>query len=264
MVEPAWRTRLPLPRIAAAVVLAPLAILCLYAGAHVFAAMVGLGAIILAFEWARLCVSEQRFLFGLAMAASFIVAITAALACEGGAGVAVIAVGALSLFLASGRNPWVAAGVVYLGLPGVALVWLHTAFAAGPAIILWLFVVIWTTDIGAYTVGRLAGGPKLATRISPNKTWSGFFGGLGLATACGAILLAELGLVAAPGAIFASGGVSLVGQAGDLLESWIKRRFGVKDTGKLIPGHGGLLDRVDSLITASVITALFVVVGRGG
>lgn len=264
MVEPGWRARLPLPRIVAAVVLAPLAIVCLYAGAAVFAAMVGLGAVILAFEWARLCVSDRPFAIALAMAASFIVAITAALVCEGAAAVAVIVVAALSLLLASGRNPWVAAGVAYLGLPGVALVWLHTTLAAGPAIILWLFVVIWTTDIGAYTIGRLAGGPKLAPRISPNKTWSGFFGGLGLATACGALLLFALDLMAAPGAVFASGGLSLVGQAGDLLESWIKRRFGVKDTGKLIPGHGGLLDRVDSLITASVITALVVVVGRGG
>lgn len=248
----------------AAVVLSPLALVCLYASAPVFAALVGLGAVILAFEWTRLCMSDRPSAFGLAMAASFVIAITAALACDGSSAVAVIAVAAVSLFPASGRNPWVAAGVLYLGLPCVALVWLHTAGAAGPSVILWLFVVVWTTDIGAYTIGRLVGGPKLAPRISPNKTWSGFFGGLLLATACGSLLLVELELMAGPGAVFASGGLSLVGQAGDLLESWIKRRFGVKDTGKLIPGHGGLLDRVDSLITASVVTALFVVVGRGG
>ncbi|SUS07363.1 Phosphatidate cytidylyltransferase [uncultured Defluviicoccus sp.] len=264
MAEPDWRARLPLPRIVAAVVLAPLALACLYAGSSIFAVMVGLGAVILAFEWVRLCVSDRPTALGLAMAASFIVAIVAALVCEGGSSIAVIVVAAVSLFLASGRNAWIAAGVVYLGLPCVALVWLHTTLAAGPSIILWLFVVIWTTDIGAYTIGRLVGGPKLAPRISPNKTWSGFFGGLGLAIVCGSLLLVELELMAGPGVVFASGGISLVGQAGDLLESWIKRRFGVKDTGRLIPGHGGLLDRVDSLITASVVTALFVVVGRGG
>ncbi|MDS4073956.1 MAG: phosphatidate cytidylyltransferase [Defluviicoccus sp.] len=264
MAEPDWRARLPLPRIVAAVVLAPLALACLYAGSSIFAVMVGLGAVILAFEWVRLCVSDRPLALAFAIAASFIVAIVAALVCEGGAAIAVIVVAAVSLFLASGRNVWVAAGVVYLGLPCVALVWLHTTLAAGPSIILWLFVVIWTTDIGAYTIGRLVGGPKLAPRISPNKTWSGFFGGLGVAIVCGSLLLVELELMAGPGAIFASGGISLVGQAGDLLESWIKRRFGVKDTGKLIPGHGGLLDRVDSLITASVVTALFVVMGRGG
>ncbi len=253
-----------MPRILAAAVLAPVALACLYAGSSIFAAMVSLGAVILAFEWVRLCESDRPTALALAMAASFIVAIVAALVCEGGSAIAVILVAAVSLFLASGRNAWIAAGVVYLGLPCLALVWLHTTFAAGPSIILWLFVVIWTTDIGAYTIGRLVGGPKLAHRISPNKTWSGFFGGLGLAIACGSLLLVELELMAGPGVVFASGGLSLVGQAGDLLESWIKRRFGVKDTGKLIPGHGGLLDRVDSLITASVVTALFVVVGRGG
>lgn len=264
MVEPGWRARLPLPRIVAAVVLAPLVLACLYAGSMVFAALVGLGAVILAFEWARLCVSDRPSLFALAIATSVVIAVAAALVRQGESAVAVIVVAALSLFLASARNPWVAAGVLYLGLPCVALVWLHTTSVYGPTIILWLFIVVWTTDIGAYTVGRLAGGPKLAPRISPNKTWSGFFGGLGCATACGSLLLVKLELMAGTGALLASGGLSVVGQAGDLLESWIKRRFGVKDTGKLIPGHGGLLDRVDSLMTASVVAAFFVVVGRGG
>jgi phosphatidate cytidylyltransferase len=117
--------------------------------------------------------------------------------------------------------------------------------------------VVWLTDTGAYVTGRALGGPKLAPAISPNKTWTGFFGGL--------VAGALVGLVAGafwPGhepasMTAASVGLALAAQAGDLFESSLKRRFGVKDSSRLIPGHGGLLDRVDSLLIASLVVSLF-------
>lgn len=219
--------------------------------------MVGAGSVVLAWEWSRMSVPDRLAAVALPMAATFVIAVIAAGGGQMRSAVAVVVMAAVALLFLSGRSGWVAAGVGYLGLACVSLVWLRNGLAAGQFIVLWLFIVVWASDIGAYATGRLVGGPKLAPRISPNKTWSGFFGGLGLASVGGFFLLTGLDLMTGPYALFASAGLSLVAQAGDLLESWIKRRFGVKDTGKLIPGHGGLLDRADSLIMASLVTALF-------
>ena len=138
----------------------------------------------------------------------------------------------------------------------VALLWLRHQPSLGRETVIWVAVCVWATDIGAYFLGKIAGGVKLAPRISPGKTWSGLIGGVCWA----AVASAALGLVFQQGATFvlAAVGVALaiVAQIGDLLESAAKRDAGVKDSGHLIPGHGGLLDRVDGLAAALVAVAL--------
>jgi len=146
-------------------------------------------------------------------------------------------------------------GVIYIGLPCICLVWLR-AMEQGAWWTLMLFSITWAADIAAFAVGSTLKGPKLWPKFSPNKTWSGFFGGLAAAMAVGALMSSlpafRLNLLAAV-LIGLLGGLATM--AGDLWESMLKRRFGVKDTGDLIPGHGGLLDRVDGLMFAVVVVA---------
>ena len=133
-----------------------------------------------------------------------------------------------------------------------ALLWLRHQPGVGRETILWILVCIWATDIGAYFVGRTAGGAKLAPRISPGKTWSGLIGGMAWAAAGSAMMGYAFGLGETVHLAIAGAALAIVGQAGDLLESAAKRRAGVKDSGRLIPGHGGLLDRIDGLMAVLV------------
>jgi len=157
------------------------------------------------------------------------------------------------------------AGVAYVLLAGVALLWLRADPVAGRADVLFLLLVVWAGDIGAYLVGRWVGGPRLAPRISPGKTWSGSLGGLLAAIAVG-VLTAHLtseALTIWRSALIA-GLLGVVAQAGDLLESYVKRRLQVKDSGHLIPGHGGLFDRLDGVLAAAPMAALLALtLGRG-
>ena len=148
-----------------------------------------------------------------------------------------------------------------IGLPTIALVWLRSVPAIGLDLVLWLLVVVWTTDTAAYLVGRSVGGLRLAPSISPGKTWSGLSGGVigaSLASVVTAWALGSERLVNAAGlgAVFA-----VLAQLGDLAESALKRRAGVKDSGWLIPGHGGVLDRVDGLLLTAPVLALLVGAG---
>ena len=146
----------------------------------------------------------------------------------------------------------VAKGLLYLtvGFTFCVLIRLHLGIAAS---VLFL-VMLWSSDIGGYVVGKLVGGPKLAPMISPNKTWAGLMGALGFSISFGVlfyIISSHLGFLSLLSVIIAAVFVALVGQAGDLLVSLMKRRAGIKDTGALIPGHGGLLDRIDGLLAAA-------------
>jgi phosphatidate cytidylyltransferase len=146
--------------------------------------------------------------------------------------------------------------IVYALAALVALLWLRHQPASGRETVLWIVVVVWATDIGAYFLGKLAGGVKLAPRISPGKTWSGLIGGMCWA----AVASAAMGLAFEQGATFGLAAIgvvlAIVAQLGDLLESAAKRDAGVKDSGHLIPGHGGLLDRIDGLVAVLVAVAL--------
>jgi phosphatidate cytidylyltransferase len=179
---------------------------------------------------------------------------------------ALVAAGTVGMFaewmaMVRGRVAWLrVAGVPYVGLAAAALVWLRFDPTAGRQNVLFLVLMVWASDIGAYVVGRFAGGPKLAPSISPGKTWSGAIGGVAAAVAVASTMA---GGPAGPVVLVAIA-LSIVSQLGDLLESALKRRFGVKDSGRLIPGHGGLLDRLDGMLTAAPVAALLAVaLGRG-
>jgi phosphatidate cytidylyltransferase len=165
--------------------------------------------------------------------------------------------------LCDGLLGWRFVGALYIGIPCWALLSLRADPVAGRDTLFWLLAVVWAADTGAYTFGRLIGGPKLAPVISPNKTWAGLAGGIGMAAIVGvgaALLLDQAAVLTLAGLSALIGAVS---QGGDLVESWVKRHFGVKDTGSIIPGHGGLLDRVDGLLTAAVGVAILSAVGKG-
>jgi phosphatidate cytidylyltransferase len=169
---------------------------------------------------------------------------------------AVTLIATLALRSVTRRIGDVAFGSVYIGLPTLALIWLRGG-EQGLGWTVLLFAVTWSADIGAFLVGSALKGPKLWPAFSPNKTWSGFAGGLLAATLAG--VLADRGMDLAIPALWAVvigfiGGFATM--AGDLWESWLKRRFGVKDSGDLIPGHGGLLDRVDGLLFAVIAVSV--------
>ena len=156
-----------------------------------------------------------------------------------------------------GHGAWAAAGLAYAGLSALSLGLLRDADQAGLLAVLFLYAVVWATDISAYFVGRRIGGPKLAPRISPGKTRSGAIGGACGGVLCGLLLAAAAGSPNLPLLAVVALLLSLLAQAGDLFESWLKRRHGLKDSGRLIPGHGGVMDRVDGLVAAAI--ALYVI-----
>jgi phosphatidate cytidylyltransferase len=152
---------------------------------------------------------------------------------------------------------WYVSGFFYALLPALALLWIRER--AGLNLLVWCFIVTWSTDIGAYFAGRSFGKRKLAPSISPNKTFEGLYGGMAAATVFGGawVLASGLGkpLLAFP-PLFA-----IAAQMGDLFESWMKRRAGIKDSGNWLPGHGGVLDRLDGLVPVAVLTAVAQLMG---
>ena len=153
---------------------------------------------------------------------------------------------------------WTVAGFFYALMPALALLWIREratleGHAIGFEMLLWVFIVTWTTDIGAYFAGRAIGGPKLAPAISPNKTIAGLLGGMTSAGLAGYAWVEFAHL--SPALIWMAPLMALFAQAGDLFESWMKRRAGVKDSGTWLPGHGGALDRLDGLVVVATLTA---------
>lgn len=240
--------------------LAPLALAALWVGDGVFAAVVVLAAAAMGWEWARLT--------GCGGPATVALVVTNALACAAeGAGasiaaLAIVASGAVLAFLGgrAATAAWAALGSAVIALPTLALIWLGGEM--GRLFLLWLFLTVWATDTGAFLAGRTLGGPRLAPALSPNKTWAGLAGGLAAAALVGAAFL-PFG-VAAPALVPASLALAIAAQLGDLAESAAKRRFGVKDSGRLIPGHGGLLDRLDGMLGASALAWLAVFLAGAG
>lgn len=157
------------------------------------------------------------------------------------------------------RDRAVLVGLAWVSPAVAAVVWLRLHAPDGMGDVLFLLCVVWSSDIGAYMVGRLVGGPKLAPAISPGKTISGAVGGLAAAMLVGAIA-ARIDNGDPTASIVIAAFLGVVSQAGDLLESAVKRHFGVKDSGNLIPGHGGLLDRLDAVLTVAPAAALLVAI----
>jgi len=154
---------------------------------------------------------------------------------------------------------------MYIGLAGVALLVLRHDPDVGRNNVVFLFLVIWASDISAYLAGRSLGGPKLAPRVSPNKTWSGSLGGLLGAVSVGVLVAMLIGAeVSIWQAALVAAVLGVATQSGDMFESWMKRRSGVKDSSGLLPGHGGLLDRLDGVLAASPVAALIALIGGPG
>lgn len=158
------------------------------------------------------------------------------------------------------RGAWTVGGFIYALCAALPLFFLREMTPPGIVAVLILFAVVWGTDICAFFVGRALGGPKLAPSISPNKTWSGAIGGALAALILGAFVLHFSGIAIDPVVLLSLLGLSAASQAGDLFESWVKRRFGMKDSGRIIPGHGGVMDRADGLIAAATASALLVLI----
>lgn len=266
--EPAKPARSNLQtRVISAVVLAVVVLALTWAGGIWFRLLaVGIGAAVF-YEWATMAeavASRRHRLFAGALAGLVLLA----LALGSSAAVAIVsAVGAGLLVWIharlAGEGGWLWLAIPYAAIPAAALAFLRGSDMAGIWAMLFLFAVVWATDIFAYFVGRAIGGPKLAPSISPGKTWSGAIGGSAAAVLAGVAVASfagpALGIEAMALAALA---LSIVAQAGDLFESGVKRRFGAKDSGFLIPGHGGVMDRVDGLVAAAV--ALYVVGALAG
>ncbi|MQW87176.1 phosphatidate cytidylyltransferase [Sinorhizobium saheli] len=252
-------------RIASGVVLAAIALGATWAGGFAFQLLSVAIGLLVYYEWSTITKLPERDFQGNALGWLSQVVI-AGLVLLGYMHVSLpalaVCVAAAALWVViRGTSWWLPGGIVYAGLTGISLAAIRGADDLGLMAMLFVFAVVWATDIFAYFTGRTLGGPKLAPAISPGKTWSGAIGG----TICGvlagvAVFMAHFSLedLRIPAIAFV---LSVASQIGDLFESYVKRRFGVKDSSRLIPGHGGVMDRVDGLIFAC-IAALALVLGQ--
>jgi phosphatidate cytidylyltransferase len=252
-----------LTRVIAALILAPAAIAIAWAGGWLWAGLVTMAAIGLYVEW--------LMIVGCGRNAGVIATGTAALSLAGfclasgriEAALVTVVLGVVSVALiCPGKRAWVAVGLCYAAAAEIASVLVRLDQVWGFVALVLVLLVVWVTDIGGYFAGRGIGGPKLWPRVSPKKTWAGAIGGfiasLAIAGAFAGFGLGKMGPLLLLGAV-----LSIASQFGDLFESAVKRRFGVKDSSQIIPGHGGLLDRLDGFVAAIVLAALIGVL-RGG
>lgn len=251
-------------RVASAIVLAPLGLWAAYVGGlPLLIATAGAGAVG-ACEWTRMAAQTEmpwaKYLLYVVMAATSVTAVF--LAPQGIELVALVALvgclvsGGIAL-IGKGSASSVAFGAIYTALPFGCFVWIREATPNGQLFLMAILAIVWTTDIAAYFAGRGFGGPLLSPKDSPNKTWTGAIGALVCAGLAGAAVARGAGGDFTHWLIF-SLALSIIGQCGDLLESRFKRLYGVKDTSGLVPGHGGVLDRLDGLIAATVAAAVVV------
>jgi phosphatidate cytidylyltransferase len=261
-------------RILSGLVMAPLAVGVAYLGGWIFVAFWSIAALLVLWEWCTLVAAGERSTVLLITGAAVFLAILLAASAtdvEGSHSVRLVAGGTLLLMgmlatvalAPSDRRVWTAAGIPYAGLLGIAPIVLRNDVQYGFLAIVFLFAVVWATDIAAYFVGRAIGGPKLAPRISPKKTWSGAIGGTVAAMGAALTVAIAAGLPNLPAVGLIAVAASALAQAGDLFESALKRRFGAKDSSHLIPGHGGLMDRLDGFVAAAVLATLIGLIHGG-
>ena len=247
-----------MPRLASGLAMGVVAALCTFSGAAPFAVLVVAVTVLLSWEWGSLVHGrEADLVIAVHVGAAGAAAVLAAVGFVG-LGLLALPIGAiLAMLLSLGRNSLFAAlGVFYAGLPAVALIWLRADAELGLLAVAFLIVIVVVSDTAGFLAGRLMGGPKLWPRVSPNKTWSGFVGALVASSIVGALFWFAMPDGSAVRLAAAGAMLSFVAQAGDLAESAIKRRFGAKDTSTLIPGHGGIMDRVDGLAAAATAVGL--------
>lgn len=247
-------------RAVSAAALIPVALAAVWFGGWALAGLAAAAAALMLREWLRLAEADVFWpLLTLALAIAATAIGLAGFKLFGASLLTVVSGAALMAIvagLAGSAASWAALAIPYIVLPAVAILWLRAEPHGGAGVVFWLLAVVWATDIGAYAVGRTVGGPKLVPRLSPGKTWAGLIGGIAAAALVGvatsvlvpgapAFTLAVLGAV-----------LAVIEQIGDLAESAFKRRFRVKDTANLIPGHGGALDRLDGLLFVAPAVAV--------
>lgn len=247
-----------MPRLLSGLVMAAVSLALTWWGVWPFAVLVLAVALIVTWEWGHIVRKAEVDLILVIHGVAVVAAVWLALMGLTALAIVALVIGALIAALLGfdhlGRIS--ALGVLYAGLPAVALIWFRASTPHGLTAVLFLFAVIWGTDTGAYAAGRTFGGPKLMPTFSPNKTWSGLTGGV-----VTSLLLALVFVYFVPGLkaqwlLPVAAGLAVVAQAGDLMESALKRWYGVKDASGLIPGHGGFMDRVDGMIVAVVVAAI--------
>lgn len=253
-------------RVITGLVLAAAAVAALWFGGVAFAGLVAAAVLVMFSEWAamhRLPILLRRLGLAVLAGAVYVAAVLgnpaeALVLLGGGAGLGGLFAARLQKGSGTGWGRAMMLGLLYCGLPAVALVWMR-ALPWGFHATLFVMTVVWGTDVAAYFTGRTIGGPKLAPAISPNKTWSGAIGGL-----FGALIVAAIMLLLWPGYANLAGALRLTALSlplavlsilGDLVQSALKRRAGVKDSGNILPGHGGVMDRLDGLVPVAVAAA---------
>jgi phosphatidate cytidylyltransferase len=252
-------------RIISALVLAPLALLVAYVGGWPFAIFWGAASIAVLWEWIRLVAGPGHRLMFTSCASAIAVADLVAWRARPLVAIFVVGLGALAatIFAPDGRRLWITAGIGYAGAMLLAPLLLRGDDAYGFFVMVLLFAVVWTTDILGYFAGRAIGGPKLWPSISPKKTWSGAIAGTLGATIVGVAVAAFAGSFNAVTIAVIALLLSVAAQLGDLLESWVKRKFGAKDASGIIPGHGGVMDRLDGF-WAAAFAGCVIGLSRGG
>ncbi|MDD3288907.1 MAG: phosphatidate cytidylyltransferase [Alphaproteobacteria bacterium] len=249
-------------RLISASMVAPVVLLAIFLGGPVYYAMIIAATIIGALEWINIVAPKTSiFIRGCTAGSIFIsIFVGAAISPMSGLIIGLLFSPAL-LFLASRedmeRAGWVALALPYLAGGGLALLSSRAIPEIGMAMTIYLVVVVWAADVGGFMAGNMIGGSKLMPSVSPNKTWAGFGGGVVLAAVFGCVIAVSFGAKEPISAFITAVLIAVVAQVGDLFESYVKRRNDVKDSGNIMPGHGGILDRIDGLLFASIFFAVF-------
>lgn len=246
-------------RVLSALVMAPVVLGAVWAGGWVFHALIAFGSVIAVSEWTSIVPSARRLPARLMATIGILVALMVQIVAVPAAGLGAAAAFAVLTAIVGGGSDrgLLGFGVLYVAVGMAGLMWLRDLPDSGLSLFLFVLFAIWATDIGAYAAGRSIGGPKLAPRISPKKTWAGLIGGMAASALFGWLVAIAFGAARPEIALVVGAATAVVGQAGDLFESAVKRRYNVKDSGQLIPGHGGILDRIDGLLAAAPVLAMF-------
>ncbi|GAA0771244.1 phosphatidate cytidylyltransferase [Roseibium denhamense] len=245
-------------RLLSAVVLGPTVLFVTYWGGLPYSLLILVAVALFLWEWLTITGTGKTSTVAIAGYGALVAVLVAHVLGAVEYGLAAVAVAAAFAALGTGLSRsgrWAGEGILFSGLALIALLTIRTG-SNGLLFAFFLLIVVWATDIFAYFVGRFVGGPKLWVRVSPKKTWSGAMGGLVFSVVLGTAIASAFGAVNLASWALLSAVLSVVSQGGDLLESAIKRRFSVKDSSRLIPGHGGIMDRIDGLVAAAIFAVI--------